>query len=270
VSNSNSNSQSKKGGLKQEVTSEQPAQNENIAMRRAKPHKPTILNFLEEIGYEDIFNSNEISDIKEMFNKNQNNVTKNELLLDSIHKFDADIEYKIKENAEEAHSQNGSNGGNEEQVSEASARNLTTKIFKRLNNMQTYNLKSHLDAARDGKFIAHLGQAVTVSEDCTIKLWDLRNMGEEDKQLTEDIKYNFIDDGSDYAGDPKSFYSYYTLKSHTGIVTKLSVDMRSADDSSLDTMFYTAGIEGIVRAWKIPDPDNVKQFGKDADLTSKL
>lgn len=93
-------------------------------MRRAKNHKPTILNFLEEIGYEDIFNSNEVNDIKEMFHKNPHNVTKNENLLDSLHKFDADIEYEIKENAEETQSQNGSNGGNEEQVSDASTHNL--------------------------------------------------------------------------------------------------------------------------------------------------
>ena len=42
---------------------------EKIAKRRAKAQRPLLLKFLQEIGYEDIFNSEEMSEIKNLYEK---------------------------------------------------------------------------------------------------------------------------------------------------------------------------------------------------------
>jgi striatin 1/3/4 len=42
---------------------------EKIAKRRAKAQRPLLLKFLQEIGYEDIFNSEEINEIKALYEK---------------------------------------------------------------------------------------------------------------------------------------------------------------------------------------------------------
>ena len=70
-------------------------------MRRVKPQKPNIVKFLEEIGYEDIFDTNEVKEIKEMLGKSNTGLTKNEIVLDSIHKFDATGDQELKQNNEE-------------------------------------------------------------------------------------------------------------------------------------------------------------------------
>lgn len=48
---------------------------ERIAKRRAKAQRPLLLKFLQEVGYEDIFNTNEINEIKELYNKAQADLT---------------------------------------------------------------------------------------------------------------------------------------------------------------------------------------------------
>lgn len=95
------------------------------------------MKFLEEIGYEDIFDGNEVKEIKDMLNKNPSNMTKNEMMLESIQKFEADPEEEIKEGTGDASSQNGANSGSKSpQVS-----THTPPIC----NMQTYSLLGHLD-----------------------------------------------------------------------------------------------------------------------------
>lgn len=206
-----------------------------------------------------------------MFSRNTQNMTKNEAMIESIHKFDADLDEEIKENTEEAQSQNGSNGEqNEGQVSEIQSKGLKTRNFQKFEGYPMYNLNGHLDSVRDGKVITQLDQAITVSEDWTIRLWDLKNLDQEKKELTEDITYNFFSDQSEFAGDSHSFYSYYTLRGHTGIVTKLAIDNKQIDNHCQNPLFYTAGIEGIVRAWKLPWVEEVKQFESDAEFTTKL
>lgn len=259
----------KRNGNRSELPNEAPAtsQTDPIAMRRAKPQKPNIMKFLEEIGYEDIFDGGEVKDIKEMLNKNTANMTKNEVLIDSIHKFEAEDD-EIKESVDEVQSQNGSNGEDHKDSQVSNYQLKQTSIKKTMGTTATYELRNHLDGVRDGAFLPNIDQAVTVSEDCTIKLWDIRNINQEDKQLTENTTFNFIDDGSDFAGTPQSFYSYYTLRGHTGIVTSVDVDKSLPEND--DTVFYTAGIEGIVRVWRAPRSEDIDQFGQDSDLSSKL
>lgn len=47
---------------------------EKIAKRRAKAQRPLLLKFLQEIGYEDIFNSEEMSEIRQLYDKAQEEV----------------------------------------------------------------------------------------------------------------------------------------------------------------------------------------------------
>lgn len=238
-------------------------QTDQMAMKRAKPQRSNVVKFLEEIGYEDIFDTAEVKEIKDMFSKNPANMTKNELVLDSIHKFDPEGDEEIKENLEETQSQNGNNAANVNETQISDNQTKQTLVNKRFQSGSTYHLKSHFDAVRDGQFIPNMDVAVTVSEDCTIKLWDLQNINQEEKQLTQDIKYNFIDDFSEYAGDPNSFYSYYTLRGHTGIITKVATEPHREVEGSHEPMFYSAGIEGVVRVWKVPSPSEINQFGED-------
>lgn len=42
---------------------------DKIAKRRAKAQRPLLLKFLQEVGYEDIFNTDEINEIKELYDK---------------------------------------------------------------------------------------------------------------------------------------------------------------------------------------------------------
>lgn len=98
--------------------------------------------------------------------------------------------------------------------------------------------------------------AVTVSEDCLIKLWDLKFMNQDEDQLAEDTKFNLIEDRSEYN----------SYRGHTGIITKVVADqLKDSDDGAI---FYTAGIEGIIRVWKVVKSSDVNQFGPNCDITS--
>jgi hypothetical protein len=50
---------------------------EKIAKRRAKAQRPLLLKFLQEIGYEDIFNSEEMNEIKSLYEKAAEEVKEN-------------------------------------------------------------------------------------------------------------------------------------------------------------------------------------------------
>ena len=45
---------------------------ERIAKRRAKAQKPLLLKFLQEVGFADVFNPDEINEIKELYEKAHN------------------------------------------------------------------------------------------------------------------------------------------------------------------------------------------------------
>mmetsp|Transcript_7910 Transcript_7910/g.13277 ORF Transcript_7910/g.13277 Transcript_7910/m.13277 type:complete len:115 (+) Transcript_7910:213-557(+) len=42
---------------------------ERVAKRRAKAQRPLLLKFLQEIGYDDIFNVDEVKEIKQLYDK---------------------------------------------------------------------------------------------------------------------------------------------------------------------------------------------------------
>lgn len=176
-------------------------------------------------------------------------------MIDSIHKFENEKHTEIQENTEEIHSQAGSM----EEGKLGSSSMVDLKMGYRqehrgIGKVDTFKLKNHMDTVRDGAFLTNLDQAVTVSEDCTIKLWDLRNLSRDETEIVEEE-------------DRHNISSYYTLRGHTGIITKVAADEASNSDG---TMFYTAGIEGIIRAWKAPNVDEIDQFGQDCEFSTKL
>lgn len=110
-------------------------------------------------------------------------------------------------------------------------------------------MRHHLDAIRDGLFIEELEIIITVSEDWTIKFWSLKFLESQVHEISSD-----------------EIHPYYTLRGHTGIITRVAANY-SQDNKWL---LYTGGIEGIIRVWTIPTPEEVDQMGHGSDLTSKL
>jgi WD40 repeat protein len=104
----------------------------------------------------------------------------------------------------------------------------------------------HLDSVRGVRFIRSLDCMASVSEDCTVKLWDV-------KLMHKNMEDGF-GQGIDFKGDP-----YFTLRGHTGPLFKIT---GSCID---DRIIYTAGIEGTVKIWKVPDVDDVDIFGQEQD-----
>jgi hypothetical protein len=50
---------------------------EKVAKRRAKAQRPLLLKFLQEIGYDDIFNVDEVTEIKALYDKAQEEMKDN-------------------------------------------------------------------------------------------------------------------------------------------------------------------------------------------------
>lgn len=86
----------------------------------------------------------------------------------------------------------------------------------------------------------------SVSEDCTVKLWDVKLMH---KNMSDGFG-----EGIQFKSDP-----YFTLRGHTGPLFKIT------GSSINDRIVYTAGNEGIVMIWKIPDLEDVDIFGPEQD-----
>lgn len=58
---------------------------DKIAKRRAKAQRPLLLKFLQEVGYEDIFNTDEINEIKELYDKAQSELNEGINEANSLH-----------------------------------------------------------------------------------------------------------------------------------------------------------------------------------------
>jgi len=65
-------------------------------------HQSILLKFLEEIGFEEIFNSTDVSDIKDLFNKAANTLSKNQELLESVQKIESEVRSKVQKEESKA------------------------------------------------------------------------------------------------------------------------------------------------------------------------
>jgi WD40 repeat protein len=70
---------------------------------------------------------------------------------------------------------------------------------------------------------------VSVSEDCMMKLWDVKSM----KQSNDDVQVEPL----------------YTYRGHTGPLFAVTANNGQLID---DTLIYSAGMEGVIRIWKVP------------------
>eukprot|EP00826_Nyctotherus_ovalis_P037429 TRINITY_DN340_c0_g1_i20.p1 TRINITY_DN340_c0_g1~~TRINITY_DN340_c0_g1_i20.p1 ORF type:complete len:332 (-),score=47.71 TRINITY_DN340_c0_g1_i20:453-1448(-) len=98
-------------------------------------------------------------------------------------------------------------------------------------------LQSHMDAVRDAQFSCNLNYLVTVSEDCMVKLWDVKA-----------LKKNSLP-------HPTRIEPCFSYRGHTGPLFSVCVGSGLQPNSHF---FYTAGSEGIIRIWAVPSVDGSK------------
>lgn len=98
-------------------------------------------------------------------------------------------------------------------------------------------LQSHMDSVCDAQFSCNLNYLVTVSEDCMVKLWDVKG-----------LKKNS-------APHPARIEPCFSYRGHTGPLFSVCVGSGLQPSSHF---FYTAGSEGIIRIWAVPSVDGSK------------
>ena len=89
-------------------------------------------------------------------------------------------------------------------------------------------LRSHIDSVRDLHFLSSSEVLVSCSEDCMVKLWDIKK----------------IPDGD-------SVEPYFTLRGHFGAVLTLTGGYKRGTIN--ENIVYSAGIDGDIRAWEVPE-----------------
>lgn len=247
----------------------------------SKGHQSILIKFLEEIGFEDVFNSADVDDMKDLFNKATSSLSKNQELLDTVAKIEEEVKSRIQreESKTETLEQQLKQLDEKQQLStlfnfskadENKKEQPDVKMEENLNasfdsvqrdgdsftilaaysEMSEISLKHefniHLDSVRGVQFIGSLDCMASVSEDCTVKLWDV-------KLMHKNMEDGF-GKGIEFKGDP-----YYTLRGHTGPLFKIT------GSTINDRIIYTAGNEGVVRIWNVPDLEDVDVYGPEQD-----
>jgi len=85
-----------------------------------------------------------------------------------------------------------------------------------------HQFRSHMDVVRGIHFVSEIESLVTVSEDCTVKLWSLK--------------------GLEVDAEP-----YVTLRGHTGPLFAVA-----GGHPQHKRVVFTAGSEGSIRVWNLP------------------
>lgn len=99
-----------------------------------------------------------------------------------------------------------------------------------------------MDGVRGVFFSAKDPVLTTISEDSMVKLWDT-------KQLFSAPKGAHID-------------PYYTLRAHSGPLLAITGNQIDENISnSQENLVFTAGTEGVIRAWNVMKPETVDNFG---------
>lgn len=90
-------------------------------------------------------------------------------------------------------------------------------------------MRSHFDIVRGVKFIPEIDVMASVSEDCTLKLWSLKNF---ENQMAE---------------QEGNITPYITIRGHTGPLFSIA-----GPHNSVAKTIFTAGKEGIIRIFNLP------------------
>lgn len=75
---------------------------ERPAFQPPKAHQSILLKFLEEIGFEDVFNSSDVGNIKELFSKASANLSQNQELLDTVSKIEDEVRSRVEKEEQKA------------------------------------------------------------------------------------------------------------------------------------------------------------------------
>lgn len=213
---------------------------ERVAKRRAKAQRPLLLKFLQEIGYDDIFNVDEVNEIKALYDKAQEEMRENfeqEMKGDGQSYVDKLEEKMLVKADEEGNREEAPLSNNEVSVIDGS---LLVKPSKEENEQIVklrYDIKGHFDQVREMFYLDQMHILASVSEDCQVHLWNLKNISSDaDKPLAS---------GQD---QQVNLESYCTLRGHRGpiySVTGLHGNQRPNTESDkpsyLDRVLFTAG-----------------------------
>ena len=99
-----------------------------------------------------------------------------------------------------------------------------------------------MDAIRGLLFMDDIDTLASISEDCTVKLWNMKSL---------DSLYQETE------GNPEP---YITLRGHTGPLFSMA-----GPNNSLERVMFTAGSEGTIRVWNLPGIAEVNQYGDTYD-----
>lgn len=99
-------------------------------------------------------------------------------------------------------------------------------------------LKSHFDGVRALHFLNSEAVLASASEDCTIKLWDLRYLESEDS----------------------NFESYFTLRGHSGGIFALTGGYSWGGTEINENLLYSGGQDGTIRVWEVPFAELVDPY----------
>lgn len=189
---------------------------ERPLIQKSQGHQSILIKFLEEMGFEDVFNAADVNDIKDLFNKATSSLSKNQDLLDTVTRIEEEVKKKvfkeenkietleeqlkeINENGElssniaehEDNSKNCSEHGEDcacckdnfntsfdsVQKDDDSSKIIQANYSDKMSEIKLkHEFNVHLDSVRGVQFIGSLDCMASVSEDCTVKLWDVKLM----------------------------------------------------------------------------------------------
>ncbi len=93
-----------------------------------------------------------------------------------------------------------------------------------------------MDGVRALHFVESIDTLISASEDCTLKLWSIRALEEEN-------------DGN--------FEPYVSLRGHTGRILAMA--------GGMGRRIFTGSSEGVLKAWEVPDRSEVNPYGDTYD-----
>jgi predicted ribosome quality control (RQC) complex YloA/Tae2 family protein len=68
---------------------------ERPVYQKPQGHQSILIKFLEEVGFEEVFNSADVNDIKDLFSKATSSLSKNKELLDTVSKIEEEVKARI-------------------------------------------------------------------------------------------------------------------------------------------------------------------------------
>lgn len=148
---------------------------ERVAKRKAKAQRPFLLKFLQEIGYDDIFNVDEVNEIKNMYDKAQQEMKdafETEMAEQDASKFVQKLEDKLLKSSTVAQEE-------DDQIDSAFEVIDVAKMSKLKNSSKPrsftpkFTIKSHYGMVTDMHYSEQLGVLTSVSDDCQVHLWNM-------------------------------------------------------------------------------------------------